>query len=79
MNIRHHNSVVSFKRETIIGSTYKRHRPFNMGTSQHSKTQCDVKVNFSLYFFLTERHALKAYWGSGSIASRILDLGTRFR
>jgi hypothetical protein len=27
--------------------------------------------------FLTEHHAMKAYWGSGSIAPRILDLGTR--
>jgi len=27
--------------------------------------------------FSTEYHAMKAYWGSGSIAPRILDLGTR--
>jgi hypothetical protein len=27
----------------------------------------------------TEHHAMKAYWESGSIASRILDLGTRWR
>jgi hypothetical protein len=25
---------------------------------------------------LTEHHAMKAYWGSGGVASRILDLGT---
>jgi hypothetical protein len=28
--------------------------------------------------FLTEHHAMKAYWGNGRIASRILDLGTRW-
>jgi hypothetical protein len=27
--------------------------------------------------FLTEHHAMKAYWGSGDISSRILDLGTK--
>jgi hypothetical protein len=29
--------------------------------------------------FLTEHHAMKAYWGSGDIAPLILDLGTRGR
>jgi hypothetical protein len=29
--------------------------------------------------FLTEHHAMKAYWGSGSITPCILDLGTRWR
>jgi hypothetical protein len=28
---------------------------------------------------LTEHHAMKAYWGSGDIAPRILELGTRWR
>jgi hypothetical protein len=28
---------------------------------------------------LIEQHAMKAYWGSGSIAPRIFDLGTRWR
>jgi hypothetical protein len=31
-----------------------------------------VKVKLSLCFFLTKHHALKAYWGSGSIAPRII-------
>jgi len=31
------------------------------------------------YFFLTEHHTMKAYWGSRGIASCILDLGTRWR
>jgi hypothetical protein len=26
-----------------------------------------------------ENHSMKAYWGSGGIAPRILDLGTRWR
>jgi hypothetical protein len=30
-------------------------------------------------FILTEHHAIKAYWGSGGIDLRILDLGTRWR
>jgi len=29
--------------------------------------------------FLTEHHAIKTYWGSGSIAPRIHDLCTRLR
>jgi len=29
-------------------------------------------------FFLSEHHVMKAYWGSGSIAQRILDLVTRW-
>jgi hypothetical protein len=29
-------------------------------------------------FFLIKHHAMKAFWGSGDIASRILDLGTRW-
>jgi hypothetical protein len=29
--------------------------------------------------FLTEYHAMKTYWGSGGIAPRIHDLGTRWR
>jgi len=32
----------------------------------------NVKVKMSLCFFLTEHHAMKAYWGSGGIAPRIL-------
>jgi hypothetical protein len=28
---------------------------------------------------LTKHHAMKVYWGSGGIAPRILDLGTRWR
>jgi hypothetical protein len=29
--------------------------------------------------FLTEHHAMKAYWGSGYITPRILDPGARWR
>jgi hypothetical protein len=28
---------------------------------------------------LTKHHAMKTYWGSGGIAPRILDLGTKWR
>jgi hypothetical protein len=37
----------------------------------------EVKVKLSLC--LTKHHAMKTYYGSGGIASRILDLGTRWR
>jgi hypothetical protein len=36
-----------------------------------------TKVKLSLC--LTKHHAMKTYWGSGGIAPRILDLGTRWR
>jgi len=36
-----------------------------------------VKVKLSLC--LTKHHAMKTYWGIGSIAPRILDLSTRWR
>jgi hypothetical protein len=36
-------------------------------------------VNVKLSVSLTNHHAMKTYWGSGGIASRILDLGTRWR
>jgi hypothetical protein len=45
-----------------------------------------VKVKFFLYkskvkvvpVLLIKHHAMKAYWGNGSIAPRILDLGSRW-
>jgi hypothetical protein len=36
-----------------------------------------IKVNLSL--FLTKQHSMKTYCGSGGIASRILEVGTRCR
>jgi hypothetical protein len=40
-----------------------------------------LKVTVKLYmcFFLTEHHAMKAYWGSVNTASHIPDLSTRWR
>jgi len=38
-----------------------------------------VKVKVKLSLCLTKHHAMKAYWGSGGISSRILDFGTRWR
>jgi hypothetical protein len=38
-----------------------------------------LKVNVKLSLCLTKHHAMKTYWGSGGIASRIIDLGTRWR
>jgi hypothetical protein len=37
------------------------------------------KVVPVLLFFLTEHHDMKAYWASGVIDPRILDLGTRWK
>jgi hypothetical protein len=38
-----------------------------------------VKVKVKLSLCLTKHHAMKTYWVSGGIASRILNLGTRWR
>jgi hypothetical protein len=38
-----------------------------------------IKVKLPLRLSITEHHPMKAYWGSGGIAPRILDLGTRWR
>jgi hypothetical protein len=46
--------------------------------SETNATSYKVKVNLSLCF-LTEHHTMKAYWGSGVTAPRILDLSTRWR
>jgi hypothetical protein len=35
------------------------------------------KVKVKLSLCLTKHHAMKAYWGSGGVAPRILDFGTR--
>jgi hypothetical protein len=54
---------------------------------QHKAKQTRKIRNFKIFIkckvvpvlFLTEHHAIKAYWGSGGIAPHILDLGTRWR
>jgi hypothetical protein len=40
------------------------------------KVKVKVKVKS---LCLAKHHAMKAYWGSGGTAARILDLGTRWR
>jgi hypothetical protein len=39
----------------------------------------DVKVKLSLCIFLTENHAMNAYWGTGSAAPQVLDFETGWR
>jgi hypothetical protein len=39
----------------------------------------NISLSCPCAFLLIEHHAMKAYWGSGGIAPRILDLGTRSR
>jgi hypothetical protein len=46
-------------------------------TCQYALMPDNKKVKLSLC--LTKQHAMKTYWGSGSIAPRILDLGTRWK
>jgi hypothetical protein len=58
-------------------STFQMHfMVFTYTSSTYYKMK--VKVKLSLWF-LTEHHAMKAYWGSGGIAPRILELDTRWR
>jgi hypothetical protein len=52
----------------------------------NSRTHTDTTLNTqgkgkgkAVPVLLTEHNAMKAYWVSGSIAPRILDLGTRWR
>jgi hypothetical protein len=55
---------------------------YHITTRRHNPEDLDlimVKVKLSLCFYITEHHAMKAYWGSGGIAPRILDLGIRWR
>jgi hypothetical protein len=51
----------------------QKHNSFNTNSKGKGKGKV-VPV-----LFLTEHHAMKTYWGSGGIAPRILDLGTRWR
>jgi hypothetical protein len=48
------------------------------GTYLASYTKVKGKIA-TVLFFLTEHHAMKAYWGSGGIDPLILDLGIRWR
>jgi hypothetical protein len=47
--------------------------------TDHPLSSSKVKVKVKLSLCLTKHHAMKTYWGSGGIAPRILDLGTRWR
>jgi hypothetical protein len=41
--------------------------------------RCGLKIKIKLSLCLTQHHAMNTYWDSGSIAPRILDLGTRWK
>jgi hypothetical protein len=51
-----------------------------MNKNETHLTYFDVKVKVQVKrsLCLTKHYAMKAYWGSGGIAPRILDLGTRW-
>jgi hypothetical protein len=38
-----------------------------------------IKVKEKMSLYLTKHHTMKTYWGSGGIAQRILNVGTRWR
>jgi len=40
---------------------------------------CVSKTPRRRIYCLIEHHSMKAYWGSGDISPRIIDLGTRWR
>jgi hypothetical protein len=65
----------------LIISVYCIHPyPLSLCSScRYNSMRLKVKVNLSLCFFLTDHHAIKAYWRSGGIAPRILELGSRWR
>jgi hypothetical protein len=57
---------------------------FNLGTRRKFvfvtiQTDSLGKGKVDPVLFLTEHHAVKAYWGSGGIAPGILVFGTRWR
>jgi hypothetical protein len=51
----------------------------NEGTPTTGSASDVIKVKVKLSLCLTKHHSMKTYWGSGSIAPRILDLGTRWK
>jgi hypothetical protein len=52
---------------------------FKQMYAQELEMQIQMKVKVKLSLCLTKHHLMKAYWGSGGIGPRILDLGTRCR
>jgi hypothetical protein len=50
-----------------------------LGPTQPLFQWVKVKIEVKSSCVLTRHHAQKAYWASGGIAPRILDLGTRWR
>jgi hypothetical protein len=66
--------MVKFHSNPSYSQQYLELNSDTSGVSGKQHGKCKGKV--VLCFFLTEHHAMKAYWGSGGIAPRILDLGT---
>jgi hypothetical protein len=49
---------------------------FNLNNQKYTNI---TPLTLKLSLCLTKHHAMKTYWGSGGIAPRSLDLGTRWR
>jgi hypothetical protein len=75
----------SLNKVTTISTqkTYACNRDLSYPSFQVIQDVILVTVELVLLFVdslcLTKHHAMKMYWGSGDIAPRMLDLGTRWR
>jgi hypothetical protein len=66
--------TINFPRKTVyhgVTTTVEQH------ATDHAPHRA-VKVKVKLSLCLPKHHAMKTYWGSGGIAPRILDFGTRW-
>jgi len=68
----------------IIGETPKQFWEIGLTVKKVSLliTEDNMKLEgevVPVLLVLTKHHAMQAYWGSGDIALRILDLGTTWR
>jgi hypothetical protein len=71
-------SVAShFTADTLLKFSVFRHINDLGGGELSAHILMQQKVKLSLC--LTKHHAMKMYWGSGGIAPRTIDLGTRWR
>jgi hypothetical protein len=52
---------------------------YSQREADHSPSFCVRGKKVKLSLCLTKHHAMKTYWGIGGIATRIPDLGTRWK
>jgi hypothetical protein len=67
-----------FNKDTVVHSNEVQKQGWTVSHCCYELlVKAKVKVKFSLC--LTKHYDMRAYWGSGGIAPRILDLGTRWK